>query len=121
MEKVFNPVAHEKQFLGELKDIRKVADSFDVVMFPTYLQETTTQYESSSCEARESVPEPCQPFRGRHLLCNGSPASLSRAYAKLLLTNEGASDGAAAVWFERDVVIVEVDAVDEFTFRCVQA
>ena len=34
MEEVFNPVAHEKQFLGELKDIRKVADSFDVVMFP---------------------------------------------------------------------------------------
>ena len=27
-------IAHEKQFLGELKDIRKVADSFDVVMFP---------------------------------------------------------------------------------------
>lgn len=26
--------AHEKQFLGELKDIRKVADSFDLVMFP---------------------------------------------------------------------------------------
>ena len=26
--------AHEKQFLGELKDILKVADSFDVVMFP---------------------------------------------------------------------------------------
>ena len=34
MEEVFNPIAHEKQFLGELKDIRKVADSFDVVMFP---------------------------------------------------------------------------------------
>ena len=27
-------LAHEKQFLGELKDIRKVADCFDVVMFP---------------------------------------------------------------------------------------
>jgi len=34
MEEVFNPIAHEKQFLGELKDIRKVTDSFDVVMFP---------------------------------------------------------------------------------------
>jgi L-ascorbate metabolism protein UlaG (beta-lactamase superfamily) len=34
MEEAFNPIAHEKQFLGELKDIRKVADSFDVVMFP---------------------------------------------------------------------------------------
>ena len=29
-----DPIAHEKQYLGELKDIRKVADSFDVVMFP---------------------------------------------------------------------------------------
>lgn len=29
-----NPVAEEKQFLGELKDIRKVTDSFDLVMFP---------------------------------------------------------------------------------------
>ena len=29
-----DPIAHEKQFLGELKDIRKVADSFDIVMFP---------------------------------------------------------------------------------------
>lgn len=27
-------VAHEKQYLGELKDIKKVADKFDVVMFP---------------------------------------------------------------------------------------
>ena len=34
MEETFNPIAYEKQFLGELKDIRKVADSFDVVMFP---------------------------------------------------------------------------------------
>ena len=34
MEETFNPIAHEKQFLGELKDILKVADSFDVVMFP---------------------------------------------------------------------------------------
>ena len=34
MEETFNPIAHEKQFLGELKDIRKVADSFDLVMFP---------------------------------------------------------------------------------------
>lgn len=29
-----NPVAEEKRFLGELKDIRKVADHFDLVMFP---------------------------------------------------------------------------------------
>ena len=29
-----DPIAHEKQYLGELKDIRKIADSFDVVMFP---------------------------------------------------------------------------------------
>ena len=29
-----DPIAHEKQFLGELKDIRKVADRFDLVMFP---------------------------------------------------------------------------------------
>ena len=29
-----DPIAHEKQYLGELKDIRKVTDSFDVVMFP---------------------------------------------------------------------------------------
>ena len=29
-----DPIAHEKQYLGELKDIRKVADSFDLVMFP---------------------------------------------------------------------------------------
>jgi L-ascorbate metabolism protein UlaG (beta-lactamase superfamily) len=28
------PIAHEKQYLGELKDIRKVTDSFDLVMFP---------------------------------------------------------------------------------------
>lgn len=29
-----NPLAEEKRFLGELKDIRKVADNFDIVMFP---------------------------------------------------------------------------------------
>jgi len=29
-----NPVAEEKMFLGELKDIRKVTDSFDLVLFP---------------------------------------------------------------------------------------
>ena len=29
-----DPIAHEKQYLGELKDIRKQADSFDLVMFP---------------------------------------------------------------------------------------
>ncbi len=34
LEEVFEPIAHEKQYLGELKDIRKIADSFDVVMFP---------------------------------------------------------------------------------------
>ena len=34
MEEAFDPIAHEKQYLGELKDIRKVADGFDVVMFP---------------------------------------------------------------------------------------
>ena len=29
-----DPIAHEKQYLGELKDIRKIADRFDIVMFP---------------------------------------------------------------------------------------
>lgn len=29
-----NPIAEEKRFLGELKDIRKIADSFNLVMFP---------------------------------------------------------------------------------------
>lgn len=29
-----DPIAHERQFLGELKDIRKVAECFDVAMFP---------------------------------------------------------------------------------------
>ena len=29
-----NPVAEEKQFLGELKDIVKITDHFDLVMFP---------------------------------------------------------------------------------------
>lgn len=29
-----DPIAHEKQYLGELKDIRKLADGFDLVMFP---------------------------------------------------------------------------------------
>jgi hypothetical protein len=33
-EEEIDPIAHEKQYLGELKDIRKIADSFDVVMFP---------------------------------------------------------------------------------------
>ena len=33
-EEDIDPVAHEKQYLGELKDIRKVADGFDLVMFP---------------------------------------------------------------------------------------
>ena len=30
----FNPVTEEKRFLGELKDIRKITDSFDLAMFP---------------------------------------------------------------------------------------
>lgn len=34
IEEDIDPIAHEKQYLGELKDIRKVADGFDVVMFP---------------------------------------------------------------------------------------
>lgn len=29
-----DPIAHEKQYLGELKDIKKVTDCFDLVMFP---------------------------------------------------------------------------------------
>ncbi len=29
-----DPIAHEKQYLGELKDIRKMADRFDVAIFP---------------------------------------------------------------------------------------
>lgn len=29
-----NPVVEEKRFLGELKDIKKVSDHFDLVMFP---------------------------------------------------------------------------------------
>ena len=33
-EEYIDPIAHEKQYLGELKDIRKVADGFDLVMFP---------------------------------------------------------------------------------------
>ena len=33
-EEYIDPIAHDKQYLGELKDIRKVADSFDLVMFP---------------------------------------------------------------------------------------
>lgn len=31
---LIHPIAEEKQFLGELKDIRKIASSFDLVMFP---------------------------------------------------------------------------------------
>ena len=31
---VIDPIKDEKQFLGELKDIKKITDSFDVVMFP---------------------------------------------------------------------------------------
>ncbi|MBQ8968208.1 MAG: MBL fold metallo-hydrolase [Bacteroidaceae bacterium] len=33
-EEDIDPIAHEKQYLGELKDVRKVTDSFDLVMFP---------------------------------------------------------------------------------------
>lgn len=33
-EEEIDPIAHEKQYLGELKDIRKITDRFDVVMFP---------------------------------------------------------------------------------------
>ena len=33
-EEEIDLIAHEKQYLGELKDIRKVADSFDIVLFP---------------------------------------------------------------------------------------
>lgn len=31
---MINPVKEEKKFLGELKDIRKITDSFDIAMFP---------------------------------------------------------------------------------------
>ena len=33
-EEDIDPIAHEKQYLGELKDLRKVSDRFDLVMFP---------------------------------------------------------------------------------------
>ena len=33
-EEDIDPIAHEKQYLGELKDIRKISDIFDIVMFP---------------------------------------------------------------------------------------
>lgn len=33
-DEYINPVAEEKRFLGELKDIKKVAEEFDLVMFP---------------------------------------------------------------------------------------
>ena len=49
MEETFNPIAHEKQFLGELKDIRKVADSF-IERFKVGLfvpMHFTTGFESS--------------------------------------------------------------------------
>ena len=29
-----DPIAHEKQYLGELKGIKKISDNFDLVMFP---------------------------------------------------------------------------------------
>ena len=34
MDEDIDPIAHDKRYLGELKDIRKVTDSFDLVMFP---------------------------------------------------------------------------------------
>ena len=34
MDEDVNPIGHEKQYLGELKDIRKITDHFDVAMFP---------------------------------------------------------------------------------------
>lgn len=34
MEMKVNPVQEEKRFLGELKDLRKCSEAFDVVMFP---------------------------------------------------------------------------------------
>ena len=34
MDGDIDPIAHEKQYLGELKDIRKITDSLDIVMFP---------------------------------------------------------------------------------------
>ena len=34
MDEDIDPIAHEKQYLGELKDIWKVTDHFDIVMFP---------------------------------------------------------------------------------------
>ena len=33
-EEEIDPIAHEKQYLGELKGIHKITNSFDVVMFP---------------------------------------------------------------------------------------
>lgn len=33
-QEFINPVAEEKRFLGELKDIRKITDTFDLIMFP---------------------------------------------------------------------------------------
>lgn len=33
-QEFIDPIAHEKQYLGELKDIKKITDSFDLVMFP---------------------------------------------------------------------------------------
>ena len=34
MNEDIDPIAHEKQYLGELKDIRKITDRFDIAMFP---------------------------------------------------------------------------------------
>ena len=34
MDEDIDPIAHEKQYLGELKDIRKITSRFDIAMFP---------------------------------------------------------------------------------------
>ncbi|MCH5174893.1 MAG: MBL fold metallo-hydrolase [Prevotellaceae bacterium] len=34
MDEDIDPIAHEKQYLGELKDIRKITDRFDIAIFP---------------------------------------------------------------------------------------
>ncbi len=33
-EEDIDSITHERRYLGELKDIRKMADSFDIMMFP---------------------------------------------------------------------------------------
>ena len=55
MEEVFNPIAHEKQFLGELKDIRKVADSFDVVLVADNSSSGSRSDCSSLCTSLQAL------------------------------------------------------------------